>query len=139
MPPGRGARKRPAPVRGWLDGAIMAALSAAEAPMGSYDLLRAIGRAAPQPLYPNQIYRALERLIRDRRVVRIESAASYMPSRGLCGVVLLCGLCGAAMLVERLDLHERLAAQAQAQGFALRRPVLEMVGRCPACLRPGPP
>lgn len=125
------ARTRSAGAR--LDAAILERLAASDRPVKAYGLLSILAGAQQRTIYPNQIYRALDRLIRAGMVVRVESGSGYLPTEGSEGVVLLCSVCGAATIAEASALHERLEAHAGSMGFEVGRTVLEAIGVCPTC------
>ena len=99
-------------------------------PVGAYDLLERMGRAAPPT-----VYRALDFLMENGLVHRIESLNAYVgcdrPEAAHVSQFLICGDCGATAELE----DERLAAQvekrAAALGFAVERQTVEIRGRCP--------
>ncbi|MDB5694232.1 MAG: transcriptional regulator [Alphaproteobacteria bacterium] len=117
-----------------LDAAILRVLAAAATPMGTYAIMAAIARLEERSIYPNQVYRALERLIGAELVDRVEMSSGYLLRPGLRGVILICSLCGGASQVDAGPLHEGLRKTAERHGFSVERTIIEASGRCSTCI-----
>jgi Fur family zinc uptake transcriptional regulator len=112
---------------------ILRVLATAAKPMGTYDIMPAIARLEQRSIYPNQVYRALERLIGAELVDRVEMSSGYLLRRGLRGVILICSLCGTAFQADAGPLHAALREAAERHRFNVARMIIEVSGRCPAC------
>ncbi len=110
-------------------------------PVGAYALLEALKRSHPGAAPPT-VYRALEFLIAQRLIHRIESLNAYVgcprPAEPHASQFLICGKCGTAAELDDADLADDLLARASALGFAVERQVIELRGLCPHC-RQGTP
>lgn len=113
------------------------------APIGAYDILSELQRDADKSgksgtkIAPPTVYRALEFLMEQGLVHKVESQNAYIgcshPEAGHdCGF-LICRSCGAALEVKDEELSKRLAALAGRHGFAVEDSTIEIKGLCPAC------
>lgn len=101
-------------------------------PVGAYDLLARMGRAAPPT-----VYRALDFLIEHGLVHRIESLNAYVgcdrPEATHQSQFLICTNCGVAAELDDPDLAAAAARRAAQLGFTVERQTVELRGRCPRC------
>jgi len=110
--------------------------------IGAYDILRKIGGTAPPT-----VYRALDFLLREGFVHRIDTLNAYAPcfapTHRHATHFLLCTRCGRAAEIEHGSLDDALAEAAEKAGFAIARETVEIAGLCAACAensaRPSPP
>ena len=107
-------------------------------PIGAYavlDRLRQDGRSAAPPT----VYRALEFLLEQGLVHRIESLNAFVgcahPGDGHLVQFLICRKCGTAAEVEDRRVAEALGRSAAERGFALEARVVELSGLCEHCVR----
>ena len=109
---------------------------ASHAPVGAYGLLDELkndkaGAAAPT------IYRALEFLLEQGLIHRIESLNAYVgcdhPDSGHSGPILICRACGQAAEIEDNGIGAVMARWAGHAGFEVETPVIELKGLCPRC------
>jgi len=107
-------------------------------PLGAYAILerlRARGRRAAPPT----VYRALEFLLAQGLVHRVESLNAFVgcarPGHGDEGQFLLCTTCGAAAELHDSRVEESVLRSAQSRGFLPRRQTIEVRGLCPDCRR----
>lgn len=105
-------------------------------PIGAYailDRLRKDGRSAAPPT----VYRALEFLLEQGLVHRIESLNAFVgcPQPGISHLVqfLICRKCGTAAEVEDRRVVEAVGRSAAERGFALEGRVIELSGLCENC------
>jgi Fur family zinc uptake transcriptional regulator len=118
---------------GRIEAEVLRILAAAPQPLGAYDMLPIMSRSEGRPVYPNQVYRALDRLEGARLVERVESLSRYMLRRANPAVILICTLCGGTTQVEGSALHDMLSSVAERHSFATERAIVEVLGRCGAC------
>lgn len=110
--------------------------------IGAYDILQRLGGTAPPT-----VYRALDFLLREGFVHRIDTLNAYAPcfapARRHATHFLLCTRCGRAAEIEHGALDAALADAADRAGFAVARETVEIAGLCAACAensaRPFPP
>jgi Fur family zinc uptake transcriptional regulator len=130
------------------------------APVGAYDILgrlsaehgtaeeksTAQGTAAEQstakerrPTAPPTVYRALEFLLAQGLIHRIESLNAYVgcvhPDGAHGGQFLICTGCGATAEVHDPRVDAAVARRAEELGFAVARKTIEVEGLCPPCQR----
>jgi len=87
---------------------------------------------------PPTVYRALNRLLEDGLVHRLESINAYVTcaiETHLHGttVFVICRDCGGVDELDEAELVARLRAQAIAHGFRHDETVVELRGQCAAC------
>lgn len=105
-------------------------------PVRAYDVLDQLGserrRAAPPT-----VYRALEFLLANGLIHRIESLSAYVgcgePRVPHTGQFLICGVCGSAAELGDLDIAGLVVSKAKRLGFRVQRQSIEAMGVCRAC------
>ncbi len=114
------------------------------APVGAYDIL---GRLSAEQgtakerrrSAPPTVYRALEFLLAQGLIHRIESLNAYVgcvhPDGAHGGQFLICTGCGATAEVHDPRVDAAVARRAEELGFAVRQKVVELRGLCPPCQR----
>lgn len=115
---------------------VLEILLASHQPMGAYDILAELNRGAER-IAPPIVYRALEFLIGEGLIHRIESRNAFIscvqPGQ-CCGArFLICRGCDRVAELEN-DVRD-LLAQADHLGFAVDHSVVEITGICAACQR----
>lgn len=106
-------------------------------PVGAYDLLEALGQRLGRHLAPATAYRALNFLLEQGFVSRIETRNAFVPSthpedRGT-GAFFLYDDCGATVELDLGGFGDALSEQAEAMGFQVGRRVIELQGTCASC------
>lgn len=115
---------------------VLALVWERHAPIGAYDILAALsatrGRVAPPT-----VYRALEFLLAQGLIHRIESLNAYVgcpvPTEEHSGQFLICSGCGGAAELSDPRIDAAISAALQNLGFEAERSVVEIKGRCPRC------
>ena len=121
---------------------VFQVLNHSETPMSAYDILGALkddGFRAPL-----QVYRALDRLLADRLVHRLETLNAYVACRhshdhrggdGAAETVMfmICDSCGRTGEIDSAAIADQLTNQAQSQDFMVSQTVVEMRGQCRPC------
>jgi Fur family zinc uptake transcriptional regulator len=109
---------------------------ASHKPVGAYallDRLRDDGRSAAPPT----VYRALEFLLAQGLVHRVESLNAYIgcahPHQGHAAQFLICRDCGTAAELEEADIAAAIDGHAKRAGFAIERRTVEVTGLCASC------
>ncbi len=109
---------------------------ASHRPVGAYallDSLRADGRSAAPPT----VYRALEFLLAQGLVHRVESLNAYLgcahPADDHAAQFLICRQCGTAAELEETEIASAIDRHAKRAGFAVERRTVEAMGLCAAC------
>lgn len=108
-----------------------------DGPVGAYELLRALGHRLGRPLAPPTAYRALNFLLEQGFISRIETRNAFVPSTHPqdrhAGAFFLCNSCGATVELELAGLADVLAERAASLGFQVGRRVIELQGTCADC------
>ncbi len=105
-------------------------------PVGAYELLDQL-RTERRGAAPPTIYRALEFLLENRLIHRIESLNAYVgcagPATSHGGQFLICDNCGSVAELDDDTIARRVRNRAQALGFTVARQTIEIMGLCPKC------
>jgi Fur family transcriptional regulator, zinc uptake regulator len=110
-------------------------------PLGAYDILDRLRddrrRDGERGAAPPTVYRALDFLLANGLIHRIESLNAYIgcgaPSENHAGQFLICGDCGSVGELDDPDITALIAAKAKAMGFAIDHQTIEATGLCPEC------
>jgi Fur family zinc uptake transcriptional regulator len=117
---------------------VYAALAAFDHPASAYDITDAVSRAQARRVAANSVYRILDLFVATNIALRVESSNAYLvnahPECLHDCVFLVCDACGRAAHVDDDSLSDRVRATAAAAGFQVERPVIEVRGRCAACV-----
>lgn len=120
---------------------ILKELQSASGPIGAYDLAERIGRFGKRrPVAANTIYRILATFVDAGVVRRLQSRHAFtviQPGEADTALVLLCDDCGGSTAVNDTRLDARLLESAREQGFEPTSRIVELAGRCRACIAPG--
>lgn len=119
---------------------VLDALMNAGRALGAYDLIEIVaGRAGKRPA-PITVYRALDFLVAQGLVHRIESRNAFLACPAGHGphpeaVFLICEACGKVCEATAPIVETALKALAGERGFALKTRVIELTGHCADCAR----
>ena len=120
---------------------VLELLWASGRPTGAYELIEAIKPRDSRPVGPPTVYRALEFLIAQGLVSRIESLNAYVPcahpERDHDCLFFICGGCRASVELEDPRIGGLLAEDAAALGFVATRRMVEIQGMCARCAAAG--
>jgi Fur family zinc uptake transcriptional regulator len=116
---------------------VLQALLASHRPLGAYEVIEQLAGSGPRPA-PITVYRALDFLMANGLVHRIESRNAYLAcahdhDRTALVAFLICERCGAVGEVPAAPLAESLKTAASASGFAPKLSVVEITGICAHC------
>ncbi len=112
------------------------------APVGAYDILGRLSAAQGtakerRRSAPPTVYRALEFLLAQGLIHRIESLNAYVgcvhPDGAHGGQFLICTGCGATAEVHDPRVDAAVVRRAEELGFAVARKTIEVEGLCPPC------
>ena len=110
-------------------------------PTGAYELIEALKLRDARPVGPPTVYRALEFLMLQGLVSKIESRNAYVPcahpERGHDCLFFICSTCGTAVELEDRRLERLIAEHAALIGFRPTRRVIEVEGTCARCIAAG--
>ena len=106
-------------------------------PVTAYDLVETLRGVVGRRVDPPTIYRALDFLIDQGLVHRIEGLNAFvgcsMPEARHAGQFLICGRCGTIQELDDPDIVQAVTAGAQAAGFTIERQTVEVYGQCADC------
>ena len=104
----------------------------------AYELLEELKQSEPQAKPPT-VYRALDFLLEQGFIHRVESTNSYIQCVS-CNAhkhfsqLLICDGCGSVIELQDDSLIALLAKNAEKHGFAIKNHVIESHGTCQACI-----
>jgi Fur family transcriptional regulator, zinc uptake regulator len=116
---------------------VLDALEKSDAPMSAYNLLdqlRVDGLKAPL-----QVYRALDKLVAQGRVHRLESMSAFMACQHpdcqthAATVFMICEKCGKVLEQTHDGIASDLLVLARQQGFEVQKTAIELRGACGKC------
>jgi Fur family zinc uptake transcriptional regulator len=115
---------------------VLEILLASHQPLGAYDILAELNRpASAERIAPPIVYRALEFLLAQGLVHRLESRNAFIgcvhPGHHCAAQFLICRGCEQVAELENPDAG--LLAQADDLGFAVDHSVVEITGVCAQC------
>lgn len=119
---------------------VLEIVAGSHAAVGAYDILARMNETG-RPVAPIAVYRALDFLLRNGLVHRMESLNAYV----VCNRAgerhraqfLICRRCHCVAELTSPSIDIAIAAGAEAAAFEVTEPVIEIGGLCPGC-RPGP-
>lgn len=115
---------------------VLGAVGESHQAAGAYDIIERLARSGPRPA-PISIYRALDFLTALGLVHRIESRNAYVACsrrhEGGRAVLMVCDGCGTVGELDAPLVFEALEGLAADKRFDIRRPVVELSGRCSQC------
>jgi Fur family zinc uptake transcriptional regulator len=105
-------------------------------PAGAYDLLALMGGEG-QKVAPPTVYRALDFLVEQGLVHRVESLNAFIgctePGHAVQQDIFICKSCGTAIEINDPELSARIQADARALDFQVERQTIEVAGLCRDC------
>ncbi|NWN82809.1 MAG: transcriptional repressor [Halomonas sp.] len=118
---------------------VLEMIAATSGGLKAYELLERLA-AEHASARPPTVYRALEFLIAQGLVHRIESLNAYVacpcPEHSHGFQLLICRLCGRVEELHLDDVNAELAQCAHGLGFRVERQTIELLGCCNACSAP---
>lgn len=106
-------------------------------PLGAYTLMDMLAESAGKRVAPPTVYRALDFLLEQRLIHRINSLNAYLgcPSPGVQhpSHFLICRQCGVAVESGAENIAAQLSAAAAQAGFSCESQSVEIVGLCHDC------
>lgn len=120
---------------------VLEALSRANHPLGAYELMSMLERTSGRRISPPTIYRALEFLLEQRFISRIETKNAFVPcshpDHPHACVFFICDRCGASAEVENPAVEYMFDRDAETLGFRIGKRVVELQGTCATCQTSG--
>nr|WP_227672687.1 transcriptional repressor [Komagataeibacter sp. FXV3] len=124
---------------------VLGLVLAADRPLGAYDLLEQIRTTRGRPVAPPTVYRALDFLMEQGLIHKIERLSAFAGCRhmlesghGCHGHVhaaqfLICSKCGRVTELDDPHILKALLEVTRARGFSVRQTTIEAEGLCAAC------
>lgn len=116
---------------------VLEMIAATRGGLKAYDLLDQLAQEHASARPPT-VYRALDFLIEQGLVHRIESLNAYVacpcPEHAHGFQLLICRHCGRVEELHLDDVNTQLAGRAAALGFRVERQTIELLGGCETCL-----
>ena len=119
--------------------AVLDILEKARRPVGAYELIELLASAGGRRPAPTQVYRALDFLVEQGLVHRLASRNAFLACGHAHGAsepvaFLICDACGHVDEATSPALSADVADVAGQCGFAPRAQIIEIAGRCAACV-----
>ena len=116
---------------------VLQALLSSHRPLGAYEVIDELAKAMPRPA-PITVYRALDFLMENGLVHRIESRNAYLAcahdhDAAAMVAFLICDQCGSVGEIPANLVAQGVNAAARASGFAPKMSVVEIAGTCAHC------
>jgi Fur family zinc uptake transcriptional regulator len=115
---------------------VLELVLSADGPVKAYDLLDQLKAEQPNAAPPT-VYRALEFLLENHFIHRLESLNAFVscfhPAESHQGQFLICDECQSVIEIHEPGLTRNLREAAEREGFHPDRQVLEIYGLCSAC------
>ena len=117
------------------EGEVLKILSAHKGPMSAYDILDVLrGKTQNAIKAPTQVYRALERLMKEGAVHRVAALNAFVrcscAHKGSAAGFVICMACG---VVKEFDAKPATLPQAATKGFSVSPASYEISGTCQKC------
>lgn len=108
-----------------------------DGPAGAYELMNAMKTASGRAVAPPTVYRALEFLMEQGLVSKIESRNAYVPcahpERPHNCLYFICESCGTSTELENPEIENLLERDARQMDFHISRHMVEVTGICSSC------
>jgi Fur family transcriptional regulator, zinc uptake regulator len=116
---------------------VLQALLSSHRPLGAYEVIDELAKSMPRPA-PITVYRALDFLMENGLVHRIESRNAYLAcahdhDTAAMVAFLICDGCGSVGEIPAAPVAQGLNAAARLTGFAPKLSVVEITGTCAHC------
>lgn len=116
---------------------IFAVLATFDKPASAYDIADLVSQKRGKRVAPNSVYRILDLFVSNNLASRVESANAYLanahPGCLHDCIFLICDSCGTATHIDNDSLTGSVRKAAEATGFNVARPVVEVRGKCADC------
>jgi Fur family zinc uptake transcriptional regulator len=116
---------------------VLQALLSSHRPLGAYEVIDELAKSMPRPA-PITVYRALDFLMANGLVHRIESRNAYLAcahdhDSAAMVAFLICERCGSVGEIPAAPVAQSLSTAARASGFVPKLSVVEITGTCAHC------
>ncbi len=115
---------------------VLACVAKSHQAAGAYEIIERMAAQGPRPA-PITVYRALEFLQAQNLVHKVECRNAFVACMeqhdGAPTALLICEDCGNVSEILERKAADGLTDAARAQGFAVKRAVVELTGLCTSC------
>jgi Fur family transcriptional regulator, zinc uptake regulator len=116
---------------------VLEGLLSSHRPLGAYEIIEELAKSNPRPA-PITVYRALEFLMENGLVHRIESRNAFLAcahdhDEAAMVAFLICERCGLVGEVPAAPVAQSLNASARSTGFMPKMSIVEITGVCAHC------
>ena len=116
---------------------VLETLLSSHRPLGAYEVIEELAKSMPRPA-PITVYRALDFLIENGLVHRIESRNAFLAcahdhDEAAMVAFLICERCGLVGEVPAASVAQSLSVSVRSTGFAPRMSIVEVTGVCTHC------
>jgi len=101
-------------------------------PLGAYEIADSISKQIA-PVSVNQVYRALDRLLKNSHIRRVLSVKGFVRSAVERGPILLCTVCGECEIIDDSQTILVLREICEQRAFRPDDFYVEIVGQCQNC------
>lgn len=115
-----------------LDDQIMSLLTESDRPMGGIKIANRLGDSG-KPVNPTLVYRALNRLLEQGCLCKVETISAYGIKPDQQSLALICTRCNDCRFLPASRSLDQLNHLARNHGFQARRSIIEVKGRCGQC------
>ncbi|NVN36368.1 transcriptional repressor [Komagataeibacter swingsii] len=124
---------------------VLGLVLAADRPLGAYDLLEQIRTTRGRPVAPPTVYRALDFLMEQGLIHKIERLSAFAGCRHMlesghachghvhAAQFLICSRCGCVTELDDPHILKALLEVTRARGFSVRQTTIEAEGLCATC------
>lgn len=107
-------------------------------PASAYEVAERLGVVMGRRIAPNSVYRILDLFVSRNLALRVESRNAFLvndhPGCVHDCIFLICDTCGLTRHVDDDDAAQTVRKAASSGGFVVRRPILEVRGKCAECM-----
>jgi Fur family zinc uptake transcriptional regulator len=119
---------------------VLEVVAASHTAIGAYEIMARLGTEGRPPA-PVSVYRALDFLIAAGLIHRLASLNAYVVCAHPCerhgAQFLICQRCGVIAEMTSAAVTDAITAGAEAAGFAITSPLVELAGVCGSCRTEG--
>lgn len=116
---------------------VLKLLLASDKAMSAYDLLAVLNSDFDRNFTPPTVYRALDFLLKQRLISRLESVNAFIPCADPAHlhscVFFICRKCGTSAEVENSALEALISRDAAQLSFHVDKQIVELQGTCATC------
>ncbi len=119
---------------------VLELLYVSDKPLSAYEILDQMRSDTHNPT-PPVVYRALDFLIKQGLIHKLECLHAFMacphPEHPHSSQFLICDGCGEVCEIENREITQSLLSAEKVTGFKTKRPIVEFLGTCSQCSKPG--